>query len=427
MGQDLHETRVEHLSAQALKDPLVALSAAEEAAWAGRVQHRHVVGTRAVTPVDGEVFVVREPVAGVDLATLLSEEETSGARLALPVAVALAEGALRGLQAVGDVRRVFGAVGPPLPRRLGAEHVLVGADGVVRLARTSLPVAAFQDEVEANHDLADVAAAGRFLHALLDACAPSATVTGLRALAERACSITPEERPASVNALLGDVLRVQGSETDEALAQWVAVRRPSVPPSSRRTPGPVPLFIEAPLADVPRPAPAQPPTALFRSPADSIDPHVLAATFEPGQGWRPMLPGGLPEVLPQTRPKRRRRGPVARACLAVAAAASVLVATFSVLVPESPCAASPAPRTFVASRKAGPPRREVAAGAASPELTPTLKTIRGGPKAPTGSARRTIAPARATKVGGTEADEAPCAVPFHLDGAGIKHYKVECL
>jgi serine/threonine-protein kinase len=126
----------------AVKRPLPALQASAEfrcLAWreallAARIHHPHVVATLDVVDADGELWIVMEYVAGEPLSALLEQARRRGERIPLPVVSALVGGALRGLEAVHGARDERGQPLGMIHRDVSPQNILVGVDGLARLA-----------------------------------------------------------------------------------------------------------------------------------------------------------------------------------------------------------------------------------------------------------------------------------------------------
>ncbi len=131
-GEDSRVYALKGLHESAEEEPLHRDMLLDEAAIVLRVRHPNVVRTIGVATRDERLFVVMEYVEGISLDRLVRERLPG----ALPprVVVAILAGALRGLHAAHEAR---GERGEPLGvvhRDVSPQNVLVGADGVARIA-----------------------------------------------------------------------------------------------------------------------------------------------------------------------------------------------------------------------------------------------------------------------------------------------------
>ncbi|MDB4993471.1 MAG: Protein kinase [Myxococcaceae bacterium] len=106
----------------------------EEARLAARVRHPNVIATLDVVDEDDEVLLVMEYVHGEALSRLLLEARERGGRAPLRVAVAIVIGALQGLQAAHEARGEDGSPLGIIHRDVSPQNILVGVDGVTRVA-----------------------------------------------------------------------------------------------------------------------------------------------------------------------------------------------------------------------------------------------------------------------------------------------------
>ncbi len=106
----------------------------EEARLAARVRHPNVIATLDVVDEDDEVLLVMEYVHGEALSRLLLEARENGGRAPLRVAVAIVIGALQGLQAAHEARGEDGTPLGIIHRDVSPQNILVGVDGVTRVA-----------------------------------------------------------------------------------------------------------------------------------------------------------------------------------------------------------------------------------------------------------------------------------------------------
>jgi serine/threonine-protein kinase len=100
----------------------------DEMRIASRISHPNVVGVLDVLEVDGALWLVMDLVLGVSLAELCRKGP-----LPVPVAVSIACGMLRGLEAIHGARDEGRELLQVIHRDLSPHNVLVGTDGVARV------------------------------------------------------------------------------------------------------------------------------------------------------------------------------------------------------------------------------------------------------------------------------------------------------
>jgi len=113
------------------EDPALVRMLIDEARIASKISHPNVVATLDVVAGEGDLMLVMDYVHGVTLAHLV---EAHKGPVDPPVAVAVIVGVLHGLHAAHEAR---GSSGEPLGivhRDVSPQNILVGADGVARLA-----------------------------------------------------------------------------------------------------------------------------------------------------------------------------------------------------------------------------------------------------------------------------------------------------
>jgi hypothetical protein len=124
---------IKRLHAHVASDPSFLAMFVDEARLASRIHHPNVVATLDVVSRDGELFVVMEYIEGVSLSELLREAARRGARMPLPVALAIGVGVLDGLHAAHEAQGDGGEKLGLVHRDVSPQNVLVGVDGVPRL------------------------------------------------------------------------------------------------------------------------------------------------------------------------------------------------------------------------------------------------------------------------------------------------------
>jgi serine/threonine-protein kinase len=106
----------------------------DEARLAARIRHPNVVATIDVVDQDEEVLLVMEYVHGESLARLLLAARQSGGRPPQRIAVAIVLAALNGLQAAHEAKDEDGSPLGIIHRDVSPQNVIVGVDGVPRVA-----------------------------------------------------------------------------------------------------------------------------------------------------------------------------------------------------------------------------------------------------------------------------------------------------
>jgi serine/threonine-protein kinase len=120
---------IKRLLPQFAKDPEFVSMFVDEARVAARIRHPNVVGTIDVVATQGELFLVMEYVEGESLARLCD-----GAPLPPRIAVAVAIDVLHGLHAVHEANGTRGEPLDVVHRDVSPQNVLVGVDGIARIA-----------------------------------------------------------------------------------------------------------------------------------------------------------------------------------------------------------------------------------------------------------------------------------------------------
>src|SRR5580658_10241700 len=118
-----------HLS----EDPDFLSTMIDEARVAARVHHPNVVPTLDVVAEGNELLVVMEYVRGESLSRLLRAETARFQRVPLPIAIAVAVGALHGLHAAHEATSEHGDPLAIVHRDVSPQNILVGIDGVARV------------------------------------------------------------------------------------------------------------------------------------------------------------------------------------------------------------------------------------------------------------------------------------------------------
>ena len=127
------------------EDPATLAVLEDEAQLGASIHHPNVVGVIELVRGD-EPALVMEWVEGVDLATLVRAAQTSGRPLPVDVAAAIARDMLSGLHAAHESRRADGLALDIVHRDVSPQNVLVGFDGVVRVADFGVAKAAWRQQ-----------------------------------------------------------------------------------------------------------------------------------------------------------------------------------------------------------------------------------------------------------------------------------------
>ena len=116
------------------QDPQWATALVEEAKLAARVQHPNVVQTLDVGEAPEGVFLVMEYVEGDTLAALIRHAAQDGGVVPLPIALRVLTDVLSGLHAAHEMTDDDGRPVRLVHRDFSPQNVIVGIDGIARLA-----------------------------------------------------------------------------------------------------------------------------------------------------------------------------------------------------------------------------------------------------------------------------------------------------
>lgn len=125
---------IKRLHPQLAKDPEFVGMFVEEARVAGRIQHPNVVAVRDVVRDGDELLLVMDYVHGEPLSSLVRAANALEEPVPPDVAAAIVAMALHGLHAAHEARGDGGARLDIVHRDVSPQNVLVGADGVARVA-----------------------------------------------------------------------------------------------------------------------------------------------------------------------------------------------------------------------------------------------------------------------------------------------------
>jgi serine/threonine-protein kinase len=124
---------IKRLHPHLAEDPEFVSTMIDEARLAARIHHPNVAPTLDVVSSFGELLVVMEYVRGESLARLARAVHNDGGRVALPIASAVAVGALHGLHAAHEARSDGGSPLGIVHRDVSPQNILVGVDGMTRI------------------------------------------------------------------------------------------------------------------------------------------------------------------------------------------------------------------------------------------------------------------------------------------------------
>ncbi|HEV8244207.1 MAG TPA: serine/threonine-protein kinase, partial [Polyangiaceae bacterium] len=122
------------LHKQYAKDPNFVDMFLDEARLAARIRHPNVVSTLDVVRVEDELFVVMDYVHGESLAHLVRAASVDGGHVPPRIASAILVGALLGLHAAHEATDGKGKPLSIVHRDVSPQNILVGIDGVARVA-----------------------------------------------------------------------------------------------------------------------------------------------------------------------------------------------------------------------------------------------------------------------------------------------------
>jgi serine/threonine-protein kinase len=133
---------VKRLHAHLASDPQLTSMLLDEARLASRIRHPNVVSTLDVLRHDAELLLVMDYVHGASLSTIAAHVAHGQKRVPLPVVGAIVSGVLQGLHAAHEARDEHGAPLGIVHRDVSPQNILVGVDGVARVADFGIAKAA---------------------------------------------------------------------------------------------------------------------------------------------------------------------------------------------------------------------------------------------------------------------------------------------
>jgi serine/threonine-protein kinase len=116
------------------RDPAFVSMLTDEARVGAQLRHPNLVATLDVVVTESSTLLVLDYVHGEALAPLLEAAHERGERVPVPVVVAIASGALRGLHEAHSARDGAGRSLEIVHRDLSPQNILVGTDGIARVA-----------------------------------------------------------------------------------------------------------------------------------------------------------------------------------------------------------------------------------------------------------------------------------------------------
>jgi eukaryotic-like serine/threonine-protein kinase len=419
------------------KDHEFAMMFIDEARLAARIRHPNVVSTLDVIATPGELALVMDYVHGESLAKLSAAAKARGEKVPLPIAAAILIDALHGLHAAHEATDERGQPLGIVHRDVSPQNMIVGADGITRIADFGIAKAAGrlrttkdgavkgkyaymapeQIRGEAVDRTTDTYAAAIVLWELLtgrplfrgeseaetiykcleaEIPPPSTFAPELPPVFDdilrRALARAPSERPATARALAGEIERAAPAVRASEIGAWVeGLARETL---AART---------AILA-------AMDSGASLPAGASTVPGGALGVT-DPSQLSQLSDSGMVAEraVAPHAKPRYRRATFVAVAALLAGLFGTLLFVGRSVApAPPLPVSASLAPPAISSMPLVA------SAASAAPSVMPST--------APTASAS-TAPPARGA---GTKRSAA-CTPPFTIDSRGREIFKLECL
>lgn len=138
---------IKRLHPHLASDPSVREKFAKEARIAARVTHANVVAMLDVVADEGELLLVMEYVHGVTLSTLTSSTRKRGDHVPPEIAARVLADTLHGLHAAHEATDTSGEPLRLIHRDVSPQNILVGADGVTRVADFGIAKALSQDHL----------------------------------------------------------------------------------------------------------------------------------------------------------------------------------------------------------------------------------------------------------------------------------------
>jgi eukaryotic-like serine/threonine-protein kinase len=396
----------------------------DEARLASRVRHANVVGVIDVVVSGEEVLLVMDYLHGESLARLLAASARAKEPVPVDIAVAIAVDMLHGLHAAHEAKSENGQPLGIVHRDVSPQNVLVGVDGVARVADFGVARAAGQ-----LHRTDDGKTRGKAAY--------SAPEQLRRGEVDRTVDVF------AASAVLWEMLvgrRLFEGESQAAIVSAV-LGEPIDPPGLHRPEVPEEVD-EVVLRGLDRDPKRRPHTALALAVAleRAVTPAGPAVVsdwvtslarddLERREAVMRRIESGVdetPSILPPPARPSRRRWPIALALFAIAAIAAT---SGAVAMKSRPDAGRSVPSSTSAMSEPSPspspsPSPVTVASIADP---PTLASSSPPPSsslAPTSVPGARPKPRASTT---TSANARRCDPPYDLDPAGRKIFRVECL
>jgi serine/threonine-protein kinase len=408
------------------KDPSFIAMLAEEARLGAHVRHSNVVTTLDVVVREDETLLVLDYVHGEALGQLLSAAKKRGEVVPIPIAVALVAGALRGLHAIHEARDATGKPLEIIHRDLSPQNILVGVDGIARVAdfgiakargrgaktetgvikgKTSyLAPEQVHGESTQRSDLFSMAAVAWEVLAgeqLFGGASPNEVLAKVLAGKIRSLESVRSDVPADVVAVVRDGLAREPARRPTSALEMAERLEAAVTPASVVDVGAWVGSLAGPSLEAR--------AALLAVDAPAISPPIAST---------PLLTETLRLQAPPRGPSGRRRsatiaGVAGALTVAVVLTLAVVRAPSARRAPESTPAASVSSTSLdVLPPGAAPLSGEAEATAATPQATSSAVDPPAAAPPYRPAARRA-------------ADH--CAVPYFVDSSGHIKYKRECL
>jgi serine/threonine-protein kinase len=116
------------------KDPQFVAMFLDEARIAARVRHPNVVATLDVVTHEGEVLLVMEYIEGASLSQVLRRLRSTGGSVPVGIAAGILVQVLLGLHAAHEAKGEGGASLGVVHRDVSPQNILIGVDGIARVA-----------------------------------------------------------------------------------------------------------------------------------------------------------------------------------------------------------------------------------------------------------------------------------------------------
>jgi serine/threonine-protein kinase len=376
----------------------------DEARIASRVSHPNVVGVIDVVKEDGVHWLVMDYVHGETLGRVLSMSKVP---IPPAIAAAILRDVLRGLAAAHDAKDAHGAPLHIVHRDVSTRNVLIGADGVARIADFGVAKAVGSTVRTATGTI-------------------RGTIRFMSPEQFRGGGLTAQADLFSAGAVLWEMLagRALFAADSDAQTIYAILERPVEPPSHVASDVPIKLD-EVVLRSLERA-----PSARFLTATDmaaALERAVAPASSQQVAEWLEDLCGSamterlevvraLEREPAETRQPRRRYALLA-AILAIPALGVISAGARSRHAPE------PEPATRAS---AGPPATGVVTVAAPPvTVAPIMSSAIVSMPVTTSTSTNASSPKRARPVASGKKRE--CDPPYRVNADGITVFKEECL